>query len=139
MQPVLRAPARSTLAARLARFTLGIALAEDQQGKRTGMDDSELPANAADEPTAVWDAELLRQAGLDALGPLPDPSIPPPATPTSAAVQTAPSIMVDPRTSGAQPITTGKPRPPKELSWRATLGLALGLGTIVYALIRFLR
>jgi hypothetical protein len=111
-------------------------LAEDQQGKRTG--DPDFSANAADEPTAVWDAELLRQAGLDDLGPLPEHSVPPPATPASAAVQTAPSIVVDPRATGSH--IAASPVPPrKELSWRATLGLALVLGGVVYALIRFLR
>jgi hypothetical protein len=116
-------------------------LAEDQQGKGAG--DPESIANAADEPTAVWDAELLRQAGLADLGPLPEHSVPPPATPASAAVQTAPSIVVDPRATGSHVVGSPRPAgngsPSKELSWRATLALAIGLGAVVYALIRLFR
>jgi hypothetical protein len=113
------------------------ALADDQKGKHPDDDEN---SSAADEPTAVWDAEALRAAGLDDLGPLPDPSVPPPATPASATA-TAPSIVVDRRATGefgvAKPDAAVEPK--KELSWAATMGIALGLGAIVYALIRIFR
>ena len=46
-------------------------------------------------------------------------------------------MVVDPKGTGAHSIPA-EPRPTsKELSWPATVGLALGLGGVVYALIRF--
>jgi hypothetical protein len=124
----------------LDQLSRGSLLADDQQRKQ-GRDDEEdaFSGNAADDPTAVWDAEALRQAGLDDLGPLPEHVETGPATSASAAIRTAPSVVVDPRATGAH-ISAAEPRASKkELSWPATVGLALGLGGIVYALIRFLR
>jgi len=115
-------------------------LADDQQRKQ-GRDeeDDAFGANAADDPTAVWDVEALRQAGLDQLGPLPEHVEMAPATASSAAIRTAPSVVVDPKATGAH-ISVPEPRAAKkELSWPATVGLALGLGGVVYFLIRFLR
>ncbi len=114
-------------------------MADDQQGKHEGDDDDAFSASAADDPTAVWDAEALRQAGLGDLGPLPEHVETAPATPASPAVQTAPSIVVDPRATGSHNAAPQKASAGKELSWPATLGLAVALGGLVYALIRFLR
>src|SRR5262245_34794508 len=102
------------------------ALVDDKQGKHT--DDDSSSANAADEPTAVWDSEALRQAGLDDLGPLPEPNVTPPATPALTA--TAPSIMVDPRATGSHHAAHQGAAKRKELSWGATVGLAVGLGGV---------
>lgn len=115
-------------------------MADDQQRKHDGDDeDDAFSANAADDPTAVWDAEALRKAGLDELGPLPEQVETAPATQASSAVRTAPSMVVDPKATGAHAIPAQPRAGSKELSWPATVGLALGLGGVVYALIRFLR
>jgi hypothetical protein len=114
-------------------------LADDQQRKHDG-DDDDLSGTAADDPTAVWDAEALRKAGLDELGPLPEHVETAPATQASAAVRTAPSIVVDPKATGSHQVAPPQQaRASKELSWPATVGLAVALGGVVYALIRFLR
>jgi hypothetical protein len=114
-------------------------LADDQQRKHDGDDeDDPFSANAADDPTAVWDAEALRQAGLDELGPLPEHQQTAPATPASSAMRTAPSMVVDPKGTGAHQAAPQRAAS-KELSWPATVGLALGLGAVVYAVIRFLH
>ncbi len=114
-------------------------MADDQQREHEGDDEDAFSANAADDPTAVWDAEALRKAGLDELGPLPEQVETAPATASSSAVRTAPSIVVDPKATGAHRAAPQKANPSKELSWPATLGLAIALGGLVYALIRFLR
>jgi hypothetical protein len=115
-------------------------LADDPQRKHDGNnDDDDLSGSAADDPTAVWDAEALRKAGLDELGPLPEHVETSPATPASAAVRTAPSMVVDPKATGSHQVAPPQARAGKELSWPATVGLALALGGVVYALIRFLR
>jgi len=114
-------------------------LADDQQRNHEGDDDDALGVSAADDPTAVWDAEALRKAGLDELGPLPEHVETAPATPASSAVRTAPSIVVDPKVTGSHRAAPQNAGSRKELSWPATLGLAIALGGLVYALIRFLR
>lgn len=109
---------------------------DDPQHKPTDDEADSAILHAADEPTAVWDAELLRQAGLSDLSHLPEPNDPPPATP-AAATETAPSIVVEPSLQGKK-----QPAPAKglaQLSWTATLALAAGLGSLVYLAIRFLR
>ncbi|MFT3924687.1 MAG: hypothetical protein QM778_19260 [Myxococcales bacterium] len=117
----------------------------DDQRKHDGDDsDDGSSGNAADDPTAVWDAEALRKAGLDELGPLPEHVQTAPATHATDANRTAPSMVVDPRATGAheapRPAAAGSAKEAsKELSWPATMGLALGLGGLVYLLIRFLR
>src|SRR4051812_41079453 len=112
----------------------GSLLADDQQRKHDGDDeDDAFSANAADDPTAVWDAEALRKAGLDDLGPLPEHVETAPATHASSAARTAPSMVVDPKGTGAHPIAVEARPASKELSWPATVGLALALGAVVYA------
>lgn len=110
-------------------------MADDKHGKHEDQD-FDASASGADEPTAMWDAEELRKLGLNELGP--EPSISPPATRPgvqSNAATTAPSIVVDPRATGAHRVA-----PPatssKELSWPATVSIAVALGGAVYALIR---
>jgi hypothetical protein len=50
--------------------------------------------SAADEPTAIWDMEALRAAGLDAVLRESEPE-PRPRTPSTAPVAAEPSMMVD--------------------------------------------
>lgn len=110
---------------------------DDSQHKPTDQEADSSTLHAADEPTAVWDAEMLRQAGLGDLSQVPEPKEPPPATPAAAA-ETAPSIVIEPSAQAPKP----QPAPAKglaQLSWTATLALAAGLGSLVYLAIRFLR
>ena len=98
-------------------------------------------SHAADEPTAVWDEQSLRAAGLsDLLGPRPSEPPPPPATP--ATIPSDPSIMVDRQLSGEPPRPDGSPASPAtegSFGWPATLAIAVVLGAIVYVLIRLAR
>jgi hypothetical protein len=129
-------------------FWLGATLADESERKRLNADDDS-SSHAADEPTAVWDVNALREAGLAELIKKPgsdDSDPPPPATPGVRSAQ-GPSIVVDEAAAGAR----ARPGPPSaalkqggaaasgELGWVATLGLAAGLGAAVYALIRFLK
>jgi hypothetical protein len=113
---------------------LGAKLADETQRKRQAGDDD--MSHAADEPTAVWDANTLREAGLGDLIKKPDSEPPPPATP--AIRGQAPSILVDEAAAGAK-AQKGASDDDGELGWGATLGLAAGLGAAVYLLIRFLK
>lgn len=114
---------------------MGAILADDTQRKRQAGDD-DMASHAADEPTAVWDANTLREAGLGDLIKKPDSEPPPPATP--AIRGQAPSILVDEAAAGAK-AQQGPRDDDGELGWGATLGLAAGLGAAVYLLIRFLK
>ncbi len=84
---------------------------------RPGLFDDEAIAYAADAPTAVWDDDSLKDAGL--------------------------TDLLDARRAQA---ATKKPAPPRPAlaprrgpSWPMTIGLAAVLAVIAYALIRFLR
>jgi hypothetical protein len=114
-------------------------LPDTPQHKRTHDEADGAMLHAADEPTAVWDAEMLRQAGLSELSHLPAPNDPPPATPASA-LETVPSILIEPSPHGQR--AKPAPAPAKglaQLSWSATLAIATALGALVYVAIRFLR
>ena len=116
-------------------------------------DDYDGESHAADEPTAVWDESALRAAGLsDLLSKKRDSEPPPPpATAPSAATRTESSIVIDvgsmePKEplDTAPKLATPVPRasaPAAEggLGWGATLSIAVALGAIVYALIRYLK
>lgn len=103
-------------------------------------EDDESSNLAADEPTAVWDVNALREAGLGDLIRKPE-SEPPPAA-TAPAKRQGPSMMVDAVAAGG-PIqhiaAKKKPGDTGELGWGSTVALAAGLGAIVYLAIRFLR
>jgi hypothetical protein len=108
--------------------------------KQDGTDDEDgFGSHAADEPTAVWDAKSLREAGLGDLINKPDSEPPPPATPATKGEKQGPSIVVDQVAAGAkaQQVTSGSGG--SELGWLSTLALAVGLGGAVYALIRLLK
>lgn len=125
-----------------------------RDNKRAPLDDDDDfggESHAADEPTAVWDEQALRAAGLTDLlkRRTSDPPDAPGAAPTPAG--DAPSIVVDQsvvdQPSGAQSAAaratqTRKSAPPPAstgLGWGATLGIALALGMVVYFLIRYLK
>ena len=119
-------------------------MADESERKRQIAADDDL-SHAADEPTAVWDVNALREAGLAELIKKPgddDDSEPPPAATPAMRGNQGPSIVVDEAAAGAR----ARPGPNMksadatgELGWAATLGLAAGLGAAVYLLIRFLK
>jgi hypothetical protein len=113
-------------------------------------DDGE--SHAADEPTAVWDESALRAAGLsDLLNKRKSDPPPPPATPSS--LPDRPSIELSEEVARAAmeaPVPPAAPLPPEPqqvlasapppgLGWGTTLALAIVLGGLVYALIRYLK
>lgn len=110
-------------------------------------DEDDGESHAADEPTAVWDESALRAAGLtDLLNKRKSEPPPPPATPATALDR--PSIEVSEEMARA---LARAPEPPREaepaasvparaeLGWGATLALAVVLGGLVYALIRYVK
>ncbi len=108
-------------------------MADDKHGEREDL--SFDAASAADEPTAMWNAEELRKLGLDEHAPAEGAPATKPEVVSSAAI-TAPSIVVDPRATGAHRAAPAQPAQ-KELSWPATVSIAFVLGGAVYALVRF--
>ena len=120
-------------------------MADESERKRQIADD-DISSHAADEPTAVWDVNALREAGLGELIKKPgqEDSDPPPAATPAMRGNQGPSIVVDEAAAGAraQPgpnVKGGSAAASGELGWAATLGLAAGLGAAVYLLIRFLK
>ena len=125
-------------------------------------DDAQAESHAADEPTAVWDESALRAAGLGDLWRKREPEqASKPATPAAAGAAAAtPSIVIEETLAGpaAAPLATAAsataavnapavkgpatpvaPAPSKGLGWGATIAIAIALGAVAYALIRFLR
>ena len=109
--------------------------------EKQNRDDDDGSNLAADEPTAVWDANTLREAGLGDLIRKPDSTPPPAATAPDRAGATAPSMVVDAKAAGApvQHLAAPKAAGSGELGWVSTVALAAGLGAAVYLAIRFLR
>jgi hypothetical protein len=109
-------------------------LADEKEETKADADDDGM-SHAADEPTAVWDANTLREAGLGDLINRPEAEAPP-ATRAGRREQ-GPSIVVDEAAAGAPSqelaSTSG------DLGWLSTVALAAGLGGAVYFLIRFLK
>lgn len=101
---------------------------------------------AADDPTAVWDAESLREAGLEVDV---EVSEPPSAPATQGSGSGLPSIVAEdaapaePCPPQAAPLpqaaARAAPGPRKEMGWGATLALAVSLGAAVYLVVRYLR
>lgn len=110
----------------------------DEKREQPDADDDEAVRHAADEPTAVWDANTLREAGLGDLINKPE-SLPPPPRRTAKGNE-GPSIVVDEAAAGAKARQVASAKSANdELSWGATIGLAAGLGAAVYVLIRLLK
>jgi hypothetical protein len=112
-------------------------LADEKEESKADVDDDGM-SHAADEPTAVWDANTLREAGLGDLINRPESEPPPAATRGRRREQQGPSIVVDEAAAGARSeqvaTSTGA-----DLGWLSTVALAAGLGGAVYFLIRFLK
>ncbi len=116
-------------------------MADEKRPETEQDDDSQM--HAADEPTAVWDANTLRDAGLGDLLRRPESEPPPAQTSPKKFGNQDPSIVVDAAAAGAKAEVVRRAARRRsnsgELGWAATVGLAAGLGAAVYLLIRFLR
>jgi hypothetical protein len=136
-------------AARLAQTIRGRSLNRDNKHDPELEDEDDGESHAADEPTAVWDESALRAAGLsDLLTQRKSDPPPPPATKSTAPDR--PSIelsqemeMVEagsPAGPASEPPLVSEPATPSGgLGWGATLALAVLLGAVVYALIRYVK
>ena len=131
-------------------------MAKDEHRDPADLDDNAESSHAADEPTAVWDMEALRKAGLGDLANLPEAPESVPATPAEG-MQQRPSMIVDEpgnpapnkpaaAAAGATPQAKQPPRAlpaadaaPSGGSWWSLVGMALVLGVIAYLAIRLLR
>jgi hypothetical protein len=106
-------------------------------------DDPASPRWAADEPTAMWDDSLMRDAGYTDLAK--DRSEKPrgesgPATERGVGGDEAARVRVSPELTGGHPAVSAPPaKKPPGLSWVITVVLAVGLGVAVYVAIRLLR
>jgi hypothetical protein len=109
-------------------------------------DDSSETSHAADEPTAVWDVEALRKAGLSEVIDAPETATGP-ATPAVGIEVERPSMIVE-----QEATRTGAPRPapaarhaamrkasPSDVGWVGLIAMAALLGAIAYVVIRLLR
>lgn len=122
-------------------------MAKDEQRDAGDGDSGE--SHAADEPTAVWDFEALRKAGLSEIAQLPEQPETGPATPADGMAARS-SIIVEEKAGGAATnaadAAPARARPAPELaasnegmSWVSLLALAVLCGALAYAAIRFLR
>lgn len=125
-------------------------MAKDNQRGATDIDDASDATHAADEPTAVWDMETLRKAGLSELVDNRHESDPPtgPATPADG-VATRPSIIIE--NDGKPAIepapVVGKTAPPttkhagqvNSFGWLGLVAIAAVLAIGAFFLIRLFR
>lgn len=123
-------------------------MAKDEHREAQDFDETGESSHAADEPTAVWDMEALRKAGLGELANLPEGPETAPATPAEGMVQ-RPSMIVEDK-PGAPVNQTGpnKPTPAAPLaqpgsqasgSWWGLIAMAALLAAAAYLAIRLLR
>ena len=101
-------------------------------------------SHAADEPTAVWDIEALRKAGLSEVIDAPETPVTGPATPAMGMEVERPSIIVeqDPPAPTAVPPAArqlARKRAGADVGWVGLITIAAMLGAIAYGLIRLLR
>lgn len=132
-------------------------MAKDEHRDGNNIDDPSESSHAADEPTAVWDFEALRKAGLSEIAQLPEAQASSPATPADGMASKRASIIVEgdkgPEIAGAPPAPE-TPMPPvapplarpapqmagdESMSWVSLMALAVLFGAVAYAAIRFLR
>ena len=120
-------------------------MAKDEHREPADFDDTGESSHAADEPTAVWDMETLRKAGLGDLANLPESPDAAPATPADGMAR--PSMIVDEaaKAAAAAPVTGANkpvhaaPQPAQGSSWWGLVIMALALGAAAYFAIRALR
>jgi hypothetical protein len=120
-------------------------LAKDEHREAADIDEKGESSHAADEPTAVWDMETLRKAGLGDLANLPESPDAGPATP--AVGMQRPSVIVDEQAASSAKSATPAAdkrmakaqRPAQSGSWWSLLIMALALGAAAYFVIRALR
>jgi hypothetical protein len=110
-------------------------------------DDSSETSHAADEPTAVWDIETLRKAGLSDVIDAPDTPATGPATPAVGMEVERPSMIIE-----QEPTRPSAPRPAasprraamrraaqSDVGWVGLITMAALLGAIAYVVMRLLR
>lgn len=116
-------------------------MAKDKHREAEDFDENGESSHAADEPTAVWDMETLRKAGLSELVEKPESTPPGPATP--AVGMARPSIIVEEKPHEKAAVipqhAPRAPEPAKGLGWLSLVGIAVVLGAGMYFLMRFLR
>jgi hypothetical protein len=133
-------------AARLVETIRGRSLNRNDKHDPEDLDDEDDgESHAADEPTAVWDENALRAAGLtDLLGKRDSEPPPAPATPSTAPPRPSIELNDEMALAAGAPVEPAvfepaDAAPSDGMGWPATLGLAVVLGAIVYALIRFVK
>lgn len=104
-----------------------------------------LPSSAADDPTAMWNEDDLREAGMEEVAKRAESLPPPAATGPEVRGDVRQSVVVGderpaPQAQRAAPRPRpGPARPSAGLSWPVTIGLAVALGLVVYFLVRLVR
>ena len=85
--------------------------------------------SAADEPTAMWDADALKGLGLEEAA--------------KAHEEPAPKVPAQPKAAATKAVPANRPKtvPKKQaasqgMSWPVTIGLALAVGIAVYFVVR---
>lgn len=116
-------------------------LAKDKHREAADFDENGESSHAADEPTAVWDMETLRKAGLSELVGKPESTPPGPATPSEGMLDSSIIIEEKPQEKAAviPQHAPRAPEPSKGLGWLSLVGIAVALGAAAYFLMRFLR
>jgi hypothetical protein len=141
-------------------------LAKDEHRDGGGGGDPNDATHAADEPTAVWDFEALRKAGLSEVAQLPEAKETGPATPADGMAQKRASMIVEDeklddapappaeargsareqnQEASVAPVAPQLARPAPQapgdegMGWLSLMALAALFGAIAYAAIRFLR
>lgn len=125
-------------------------MAKDEHREPADFDETSESSHAADEPTAVWDMEALRKAGLGELANLPEGPDSAPATPAAGMAQRPSMIVDEPSGAPAAPATPAAARQEPAISapkaqgsgaggWLGLVTMALVLAAAAYLAIRFLR
>jgi len=112
---------------------------EDEESQPEPVDEDR-ESHAADDPTAVWDEDSLRAAGLEELAKgKAESDRPAPATGRGVKGEDDSSIIVTQKGTAGEPSRQAAGPKSAALSWAITIALAAGLGLAVYFLVRMLR